>query len=147
MKLMKFFRHFIILIIIALVISCLYFHFLDPLLSIPNTLIIDISKVLASLYATLLGFLFTMLAIIASVIHSDFMKALIETGHYDNLINSSIMLATLYFVAIICLVAALFDSSFQIYIFIYVLSISTLIIFSSIRTAFKFFQVLKYLGR
>lgn len=144
---MKFFRHFIILISIALVISCLYFHFLDPLLDIPNALIIDISKVLASLYATLLGFLFTMLAIIASVIHNDFIKALIETGHYDNLINSSIILATLYFVAIICSVATLFGSSFQIYIFVYVLSISILIVFSSIRTAFKFFQVLKYLGK
>lgn len=133
--------------LIALATSFLCFRFLGSLLDIPYTLISDMSKILISLYATLLGFLFTMLAIIASVIGNKFIKALIESGHYDNLINSSIMLATLYFVAIIFSMGALFESSFQILVFVYVLSISTLIIFFSVRTAFKFFQVLKYLGR
>lgn len=147
MKSVKFVRHFIMLMLIALAIAFLCFHFLGSLADIPYTLISDMSKILISLYATLLGFLFTMLAIIASVIGNKFIKALIESGHYDNLINSSIMLATLYFIAIICSMGALFESSFQILIFVYVLSVSILIIFFSVRTAFKFFQVLKYLGR
>lgn len=106
---------------------------------------LDFAKVVISLFGTLLGFLLTLLAIVISLTTNNLIQRMVQSGHYDNLILSSKILAMLYFITLIVCTIGLF--TYPQYPISFVISIFFTVVATafSIRTAFKFFQILKFI--
>lgn len=103
----------------------------------------DIAKVVISLFGTFLGFLFALLAIIASLSSNTLIKNMIITGHYFNLILSSEILSLLLFLSIVlCLISLFYISSF-LFCSIVIMVILTCIF--ACRTTYKFFLVIGHI--
>lgn len=100
----------------------------------------DVAKVIISLFGTFLGFLFTLLAIIASLSSHQLIKNMTITGHYTNLMLSSKMLSILLFVPIVVYLATLFFVVPSLFIIATTLSVSAMVF--GCRTIYKFFLVL-----
>lgn len=93
----------------------------------------DIAKVIISLFGTILGFLFTLLAIIISVSSTRLIKNMVITGHFANLILSCKILSCLLFLTITTCLFCLFHTTPIIFIGIAIFAC---------RTAYKFFLIL-----
>lgn len=103
----------------------------------------DIAKVIISLFGTFLGFLFALLAIIASLSSSTLIKNMIETGHYSNLITSSEILSLLLFLSIIsCLISLFYISPC---LFCLIVGVVILTCIFACRTTYKFFLVIGHI--
>lgn len=100
----------------------------------------DVAKVIISLFGTFLGFLFTLLAIIASLSSHQLVKKMTITGHYANLMLSSKILSVLLFSPIIIYLITLFFIIPPFFIIATILSISAMVF--GCRTIYKFFLVL-----
>lgn len=103
----------------------------------------DITKVVISLFGTFLGFLFALLAIIASLSSNTLIKNMMVTGHYLNLILSSKMLSLLLFSSIVVCLVSLFYTSQHLFISIVGMVILTCIF--AYRTTYKFFLVIGHI--
>lgn len=137
-------KYFSVSIILGITICLLSYDFVCQF---KGELINDITQTLISLYGTMLGFLITSLAIILSLLENKFIKKIIQSGHYFNLLDSCKILSSLYFIAIILLVINLFLSgSYKYYLFIAIIFLSVSIVIFSMRTAYKFFQTFKFLA-
>lgn len=117
------------------------YFFKEFLLSQSTEFINDIFKVLIPLYGILLGFLLTLIAIVVSLAGTRLVSNLIKTNHYSNLLTNSKVLALLYFFTLITAVIGLFVRENQSAIFMSVIFLSVVLIFYSLRTAYKFFQI------
>lgn len=117
------------------------YFFKDFLLCQSTEFINDIFKVLIPLYGILLGFLLTLIAIVVSLAGTRLVSNLIKTNHYSNLLTNSKILALLYFFTLIIAVIGLFVREDQSTIFMIVIFLSIVLIFYSLRTAYKFFQI------
>lgn len=117
------------------------YFFKDFLLFQSTDFINDIFKVLIPLYGILLGFLLTLIAIVVSLAGTKLVSNLIKTNHYDNLLTNSKLLALLYFCTLIIAVIGLFIREDQSAVFMVVIFLSIVLIFYSLRTAYKFFQI------
>lgn len=100
----------------------------------------DISKVIISLFGTILGFLFALLAIIMSLSSTRLIKNMNITGHYANLMLSCKILSCLLFLTIMTCLFCLFYITPLVFIGITGLAIFTAIF--AFRTAYKFFLIL-----
>ncbi|WP_255504098.1 hypothetical protein [Moraxella sp. VT-16-12] len=103
----------------------------------------DVGKVIISLFGTFLGFLFTLLAIIASLSSHQLIKNMTVTGHYTNLMLSSKILSSLLFTVIATYLATLFFIAPQ--LFAWATSLTVLTMAFGCRTIYKFFLVLNNL--
>lgn len=117
------------------------YFFKDFLLYQNTEFINDIFKVLIPLYGILLGFLLTLIAIVVSLAGTRLVSNLIRTNHYTNLLTNSKILALLYFFTLIIAVIGLFVREYQSNVFMIVIFLSIVLIFYSLRTAYKFFQI------
>jgi hypothetical protein len=122
------------------------YFFQDSLLSQTTEFINDIFKVLIPLYGILLGFLLTLIAIVVSLTGTRLVSNLIKTNHYSNLLTNSKVLALLYFFTLIIAVIGLFIREKQTTVFMVVVFLSVVLIFYSLRTAYKFFQIFHHIG-
>lgn len=125
--------------------SAICWFFRTPLLCWDIAQKLDIAKVIISLYGTLLGFLFTFLAIVISLSSNRLIQRMVQSGHYENLIISSKYLATLYFISLVALIIGLFIYQTTPASFIVGIFLSLLTILYSVRTSYKFFQILTYI--
>lgn len=100
----------------------------------------DIAKVIISLFGTILGFLFALLAIIMSLSSTRLIKNMIITGHYANLMLSCKILSGLLFLTIMTCLFCLFHITPPVFIGVTGLTIFTAIF--ACRTAYKFFLIL-----
>lgn len=130
----------------AVVGGFLCYFFKDFLLSQKTEFINDIFKVLIPLYGILLGFLLTLIAIVVSLAGTRLVSSLIKTNHYNNLLTNSKILALLYFCTLIIAVIGLFVREYQSTVFMIVIFLSIVLIFYSLRTAYKFFQIFHNIG-
>lgn len=103
----------------------------------------DIAKVIISLFGTFLGFLFALLAIIASLSSNTLIKNMIITGHYFNLIVSSEILSLLLFLSIVLCPISLFYAYSLLFCSIVGIVILTCIF--ACRTTYKFFLVIGHI--
>jgi|GEM_PF-3301648 len=122
------------------------YFFKSFLLSQSTEFINDILKVLIPLYGILLGFLLTLIAIVVSLSGTRLVSNLMKTNHYSNLLTNSKVLALLYFFTLIIAVVGLFFREDQATIFMIVIFLSVVLIFYSLRTAYKFFQIFHHIG-
>ncbi|WP_201585239.1 hypothetical protein [Psychrobacter sp. HII-4] len=141
MKLMKHIKPYSWLLYGAVFGSVVCYFFKEFLLSQDSIFINDIFKVLIPLYGILLGFLLTLIAIVVSLAGTRLVSNLIRTNHYSNLLTNSKLLALLYFITLIISVIGLFVRDNQSLVFIIVIFLSIVLVFYSLRTAYKFFQI------
>lgn len=141
MRLMKHIKPYSWLLYGAVAGGFVCYFFKDFLLCQSTEFINDIFKVLIPLYGILLGFLLTLIAIVVSLAGTRLVSNLIRTNHYSNLLTNSKILALLYFFTLIIAVIGLFVREDQSTIFMIVIFLSVVLIFYSLRTAYKFFQI------
>lgn len=128
------------LLISSLSALCVCYLAHNPLSAMSVTDQRDIAKVIISLFGTILGFLFALLAIIMSLSSTRLIKNMIITGHYANLMLSCKFLSSFLFLTIITCLFSLFYIAPLVFIGITGLTIFTAIF--AFRTAYKFFLIL-----
>lgn len=129
----------------AVVSLAISYVFSNKLMPIPVEQQIDAAKVILSLFGTLLGFLLTLLAIVVSLSSNNLIKSMLKSGHYENLIFSSKVLAALYTITITVSLIGLFMFAYAPILFMALVFLSILTTFWATRTTYKFFQILTFI--
>lgn len=109
---------------------------------IAGELITTISTV-AQISATMMGFMLTALAILASISTKNLTSNMISQGHYPDLVNHLSLAALTYFLLFVCSMAILFTGDFQSFTKNLMLGLACGSIIATIQVIYKLWFVLK----
>lgn len=97
----------------------------------------------AQISATMMGFMLTALAILASISNSNFTSNMAIQGHYSDLVNHLSLAALTYFLLFICSMLILFTGDFQSVIKNIMFGLAFGSIIATIQVIYKLWFVLK----